>query len=219
MIVTRPVGVRDAIAEFPALVDTARGFRSCMAADPARKAELPEEALHAGKIFTLVRIDFRVRSFKVRIRQDGRRAVPRTRNEDRIQVILLYQSIKMNVGEALAGVRAPVAQQARLGLLELQRLAQQRGFLHLKHPPTPVEGRPPIALHLARFIATERRPLTRRPTPPPQGPRESCRARDVTAAAGRVTQPQVCHGYVECYSMVAPDQRAPRRGMPNNDRR
>src|SRR5260370_19856655 len=152
MIVTRPVGVRDAIAEFPALVDTARGFRSCMAADPARKAELPEEALHAGKIFTLVRIDFGVRSFKVRIRQDGRRAVPRTRNEDRIQVILLYQSIKMNVGEALPCVRAPVAQQARLGLLDFQRLTEPKVFLLIKEPPTYVKGCAPIVLHLMHLL-------------------------------------------------------------------
>src|SRR5260370_24752789 len=138
MIVNRPVGVRDAVAEFPALVDTARGFRSCMAAYPARKAELLEETLHAGKIFTLVRIDFGVRSFKVRIRQDGRRAVSRTRDEDRIQVILLYQSVKVNVGEALARVRAPVAQQAWLGLLDFQRLAQHKIFLQIKHPPTHV---------------------------------------------------------------------------------
>src|SRR5258707_15608336 len=122
MIVNRPVGVRDAVAELPALVDAARGFRSRMAADPARKAELLEEALHAGKIFTLVRVDLGVGSFEVRIRQDGRRAMPRTRDEDRVQVILLYQSVKMNVGEALARVRAPVAQQARLGLLEFQSL-------------------------------------------------------------------------------------------------
>src|SRR5258708_3405987 len=93
MIVNRPVGVRDAVAEFPALVDTARGFGSCMAADPARKAELLEEALHAGKIFTLVRIDFGVRSFKVRIRQDGRRAVPRTRDAELIQIILFYHPV------------------------------------------------------------------------------------------------------------------------------
>src|SRR5208282_6675248 len=116
MIVNRPVGVRDAVAEFPALVDTARGFRSCMASYPARKAELLEEALHTGEIFTLVRVDFGVGSFKIRIRQDGRRAVPRTRDEDRIQVILLYQSVKMNVGEALAGVRTPMAEQPWLRL-------------------------------------------------------------------------------------------------------
>src|SRR6266851_6634004 len=162
MIVNRPVGVRDAVAEFPALVDTARGFRSCMAADPARKAELLEEALHASKIFTLVRINFGVRSFKVRIRQDGRRAVPRTRNEDRIQVILLYQSIEMNVGEALAGVRAPVTQQARFGLLEFQRLAQQRIVLQIEHPQTQIKGGSPICVNLAQFIRTVRRSLNRR---------------------------------------------------------
>src|SRR6266851_1709660 len=102
MVVHRAVSVRDAIAELSALVDTAGGFGSRVAANPARKAELLEEALHTCEIFALVRIDFGVRSFEIRIRQHGRRAVAGTRDEDRIQVILLYQSVKMNVGEALA---------------------------------------------------------------------------------------------------------------------
>src|SRR5208282_2794727 len=116
MIVHRSVCVRDAVAELPALMDAARSFGSCVAADAARETELLEEALHPGDILALVGVNLGVGSFKVRIRQDGRRAVPRTRDEDRIQVILLYQSVKMNVGEALAGVRTPMAEQPWLRL-------------------------------------------------------------------------------------------------------
>src|SRR5258708_3215867 len=129
MVVPCPIGVRDAVAELTARVDAARGFRSRMAADPAGEAELLEKSLHASKVFTLVWIDLGICSFQVRIRQDGRCTVSGAGDKDCVQVVFLYQSVQMYVGEALACVRAPVAQQAGLGLLDFQWLAQQRIFL------------------------------------------------------------------------------------------
>jgi hypothetical protein len=84
MVIHRPVGVRDAVTELSAFVDAARGFGSRMTANPSREAELLEEALHPGKIFALIRVDFGVRAFEVRVRHYGRRAVSRARDEDRI---------------------------------------------------------------------------------------------------------------------------------------
>ena len=46
MIVDRAVGVRDAVAQLTALVDAAGRFGSGVAADPAGKRKLLEEALH-----------------------------------------------------------------------------------------------------------------------------------------------------------------------------
>src|SRR5271166_1228394 len=59
MVVDRPISVRDTVAQFAALVDTARRFRRGMAADAAREGKLLEEALQSHGVFALVRIDFR----------------------------------------------------------------------------------------------------------------------------------------------------------------
>src|SRR5208337_3217936 len=88
-VVNCPVRVRYAVSEFAALVDTSRRFGGGMAADTARKTELFEEALHSGEVLTLVRIYFGVRSFEVRVRQNCRRPVPGTRDEDCVQVVFV----------------------------------------------------------------------------------------------------------------------------------
>src|SRR5208282_6683335 len=116
MVVDRPVGVRDAVAEFPALVDTAGRFGSCVAADPAREAELLEEALHPGEVLTLVRIYFGVRSLEIGIGQNCGRSVSRPRDVDYVQVVFVDQAVEVNVGETLARVRAPMAEQPWLRL-------------------------------------------------------------------------------------------------------
>src|SRR5271165_5650224 len=114
MVIHRPVGVRDAVTELSALVNAARSFGGRMAADASREAELLEETLHPGKIFTLLRIDFGVCAFEVSIGQYGRGAMSGARDEDRIQLILVDEPVEVNVGEALARVRAPVAQESGL---------------------------------------------------------------------------------------------------------
>ena len=77
---------------------------------PPGKLELLEEAVHSRDVFALVRVDLGVGSFKIRVGEDSGRAVSGAGDEDRVQVILLDQAIEVNLGEALAGVRAPVAQ-------------------------------------------------------------------------------------------------------------
>ena len=67
---------------------------------------------------------------------------------DRVQVVLVDQPVEVDVGERLAGVRAPVAQHARLDVLDLQRLAEQGVFLEVEHPQAQVEAGPPVGVDL-----------------------------------------------------------------------
>jgi hypothetical protein len=82
MVVHCAIGMRDAVSELSSLVDASRRFGGCVAPDTSRKAELPEETLHTGAVFTLVRVDFGIRSFEVSVRQYGGRAMPGTRDEN-----------------------------------------------------------------------------------------------------------------------------------------
>ena len=120
VVVDRPVGVRKAVAEFAAFVDAAGRFRRSVAADAAGEGELLEEALHPGTVFALVRIDLGIGPLEIRLGQDRRSPVPGAAEIDRVQVVLLDQPVEVDVGEALAGVRAPVTEQPRLDVLELK---------------------------------------------------------------------------------------------------
>ena len=115
----RPKGVGQAVTQLAALVDTAGGFRGGVAADAPGEGELLEEALHPHQVFTLVRIDLGIGPLEVGLGQDRRRPVTGAADIDGVQVVLVDQPVKVKVGEALAGVRAPVAQQPGLDMLQL----------------------------------------------------------------------------------------------------
>ena len=55
-----------------------------------------------------------------------------------------------------------MAQQARLDVLELQRLAEQRVVLEVEHPQAQVEAGPPVGVDLAQLLRAERGALDRR---------------------------------------------------------
>jgi len=128
----------------------------------AGKTELFEESLHPGNTFTLVRVDLGVASFKVCVGQDGGRPVPRTRDEDCVQVVFVDQAIEVNVSEALAGVRVPMAEQAGLCLFQSKWLAEQRVLLEVKHPEAQVKAGAPVGVNLAQLVRGEPRPFDRR---------------------------------------------------------
>ena len=80
---------------------------------------------------------------------------------DCVQVVLVDQTVEVNVGEALAGVRAPVAQQPRLYMLEFERLPQQRVVPEVQHPQAQVEAGLPVCVDPAQLIGAQRGPFDR----------------------------------------------------------
>src|ERR1700736_3625207 len=54
-----------AVAEFAALMNRSRSFRSAMAADPSRKRKLLQELVHPFDILALIGIDFRIYPFEI----------------------------------------------------------------------------------------------------------------------------------------------------------
>src|SRR5208337_2386169 len=144
-------------------MDASRRFGGGMAADTARKTELLEEALHSGEVLTLVRIYFGVGSLKVRIRQNCWRPMPRPRDEDCVEIVFVNQAVEVNVGETLARVRAPMAEQPWLRLSHRKWLTQQGVFLEIKHSETQIEAGAPVGVDLAQLVRGEGRPFDRRP--------------------------------------------------------
>ena len=149
VVVDRPKSVRYAVAQFATLVDAARGFRGSVAADTAWEGELLEEALHPGLVFTLVRVDLGIRSLKICLGQYRRCTVSRPRDIDRVEVVLVDEPVEVDVGEALTGVRSPVAQQPRLGVLQAKRLPEQRVGLQVQHTQTEIEAGAPVRVDLS----------------------------------------------------------------------
>src|SRR5262249_29429413 len=114
--------MRHAVAQFTALMDASRRFRSGVAADSAGGRKLLEEALHPRQVLALVRVNLGISSFEISIGKDGRCTVARPRDENRVQVIFVNQPVEMDVGKGLTGIRPPMTQQSSLDLFHLQRL-------------------------------------------------------------------------------------------------
>jgi hypothetical protein len=127
-----------------------------VAADAARKRELLEEQAHAFFVLRLVRIYLRVRAFEIYRRQDARRAVARTGEEDGIEVVLVDQAIEVDVGEAQARARPPVAQETLLEVLGLQRFTEQRVASQVNHARGEVRAGPPVRVYLLKLVVRQR---------------------------------------------------------------
>src|SRR5262245_24464800 len=93
-------GVRDAVPELAPLVDGAWGLRRAVTADATGKGKFLEEGAHALLILALIRIDLRVGALEIGRRQYPWRTVPRTGQEDDVQIVLGDQAVEVNVGEA-----------------------------------------------------------------------------------------------------------------------
>src|SRR5204862_230130 len=109
-----------------AFVNGARGFGRDVARNAAGETELLEEPLHPLGILGDVWIDLAVSAFEVGVGDQRRPAVPGTDDVDHVQVIMLDDSIQMNIEHIEARRGAPMSQEARLDVLPRERLSQER---------------------------------------------------------------------------------------------
>src|SRR5438093_245439 len=128
-----------------------------MAADAAGKGELLEKLAHAVLVLALVWVDLRIGALQVSWSQDAGRAVARSSHEDRVEIVLFDQAIQMDVNEAQAGTRSPVAQQALFDVLPCQGFAQQRVGTEIDHPRGQVFAGPPVGICFVQFVVGQRR--------------------------------------------------------------
>jgi shikimate kinase len=85
--------------------------------------------------------------------------MPRPRNVDRVQVVFLDDTVQVNVDEVQPRRRAPVAEQARLDVRQLERLLQERIVVQINLADRDLVRRAPPGVHLAQQFRCQR--LTR----------------------------------------------------------
>ena len=144
----RAEGVREAVAELAAFVDGAGSFRRAVAADAAGKRELAEELEHAGFVLALVGIDLRVVAFEIAVGEGGRRAVAGAGDVDHVEIVFLDEAVEVDPDEGLAGIGAPMAEQAILDVLRLERLAQKRIGAQIDHAGGEIVAGAPVGIDL-----------------------------------------------------------------------
>jgi hypothetical protein len=148
--------VRERIAELSSFVDGTGRLRSRVTGNPTRKRELSEQPAQSLLVLLNVRIEFGICTLQVSVGHESRTAVAWTRNVDDVNVVFLNQAIEMRVDEVQSWSRAPVPQQPRLDVLELQGLAQQRIVVKINLPYGKIVGRTPVRVQLAQFISCQR---------------------------------------------------------------
>ena len=80
----------------------------------------------------------------------------RTDDINHVQVVLLDQSIEVDIKEVKAGGGAPMPEQARFDVVELERSFEQRIILQIDLPDREVICSTPVSVHLFQKIGRQR---------------------------------------------------------------
>ena len=148
-------GVRKRVAELAAFVDGAGRLGRHVARNSAGKRELGEEPLHALLVLRNTRIDFAVRSFEIGVGDQPRPAVAGTGDVDHVEIEFLDQPVEVRVDEVEARRRAPMAEEARLDVLLLERLAQQGIVEQVDLTNGQIVGGAPVGVDERAFVFCE----------------------------------------------------------------
>src|SRR5439155_12224597 len=130
--------------ELAALVDRSRRLRRGVAGDASRKRELAEQPTQPLLVAADVRVDLAVGALEVQIRHDTRATVAGSRDVDAVQVPRTDHPVEVGIDEVEPRRRAPVSEQPRLGVRELQGFAQQRIVEQVDLPNGQVVGGTPV---------------------------------------------------------------------------
>src|ERR1051326_6687964 len=130
-------------------------FGRDMAGNSAGERELFEQPFHPFFVWRDARINVAVRALQISVRHQPRPAVPWPGDVDDFQVLLLDDAVQVDVDEVQARRRSPVSQQARLDMLQRERLFKQRIVVEVNLSHGQVVRRAPPGVHLAQKIAAQ----------------------------------------------------------------
>src|SRR5205085_3859869 len=88
-------------------------------------------------------------------RHQPRSAVSRTGNVEHVQVALADDAVEVDVDEVEAGRGAPVSEEAGLGVLEPERLAQERVIEQIDLPDGEIVRRAPVSVRAVKVVVRE----------------------------------------------------------------
>ncbi len=78
-----------------------------------------------------------------------------TGEEDQVEIVFFDEPVEMHPCEGLAGIGAPVAEQAVLDVLRLERLSHKRVLREIDHADAEVVAGSPIGVHLVQLFFGE----------------------------------------------------------------
>src|SRR5258708_16809132 len=107
-------------------MNRARCFGSNVTGNASGKRKLREQSLHPLRILGDVGIELAVCSFEISVGDEPGSTMPRPSDVDNVQIMLLDETIEVDINEVEARRLAPVTEEPALNVLDLQRLAQQR---------------------------------------------------------------------------------------------
>ena len=143
--------VCDGVAQLTAFVDGARSFGCNVAGDAAGEGELLEQLLHALFITADVGVNFRVGAIQVSVGNKEVSSVARAGDQDHILVVLLDDTVQVNINEVLARHGAPVANDLLLHVVTGQRTAQHGVIEQVQLACCQVVAGTPIGIDLFQF--------------------------------------------------------------------
>src|SRR5207247_1331365 len=113
------------VTQFAAFVNRTRRLRRDVARYAAGKGKLFEQPPHPVRVLRDVGIDFAVGAFQVSVRHQPGSAVARPGDIDHVQILFLDDAIQVGVDKIESWCRAPVNEQARFDVRQLERLLQE----------------------------------------------------------------------------------------------
>ena len=149
------IGVSQRIAEFAAFMDRAGRFRRDVAGNSVGPGKLAKQPLQSVPAAFDRRIVLGVRAFQIAVRHDARTAVARTDDVDHVQIVVLDQPVEVDVEEIQPRRRAPMAEQPRLDMFELEGRFEQRIVLQIDLADRKIIRRAPIGVHFPEEIGRQ----------------------------------------------------------------
>ena len=147
--------MRQRIAQFAALMNRTGRLRRDVTWNAAGKGELFEQPPQPLLVLRDVGIDFAVGAFEVGVGHQPGSAVTRSSDVNHVQVLFLDDAVQMGIDEVQSRRRAPVAEQARFDVRQLERLFQQRIVKEINLSDREVVRRAPPGIQLAQQFRSQ----------------------------------------------------------------
>src|ERR1700733_10736323 len=107
-------------------MNRAGSFRRYVTGNSVRPGELTKEPLQSIPVALDRRIAFGVRPLEIGHRYDARATMTWTDDIHHVQIVLFDEPVKVDIKKIQSGRSAPMPEQARLDMFELERGLEQR---------------------------------------------------------------------------------------------
>jgi hypothetical protein len=120
-----------------------------------RPTELAEEAFDAVPVLLDMGVHLGVGTLEISVGYQPRPAVPWADDVEHVQVALADQTIPMHIKKVEARCGAPMAQQARLHVVQSQRTLQQRVVFQINLAHGEIIGGTPVGIHFCQLFRAQ----------------------------------------------------------------